>query len=64
MKEVDPLEALRAFVAKHPTQGSAAKALGVSEAFVSNMLRGMTPISQIVLSQLGLRRAVVRGKAS
>lgn len=55
------LDALKAFTAKYQYQHHAAKALGVSGPFLTDMLKGFRPISQKVLTVLGLRRAVVRG---
>ena len=63
MKEVEPLLALRAFVAKYPTQLEAARALAISPPTLSDLLLGRRPFSARVLDALGLRTAVVaRGK--
>jgi len=64
MKEVDPLEALQKFGKRYRTKGEAAKALGVTGGFYSDMLKGYRKIPESILQQLGLRRAVVQEKAS
>jgi DNA-binding transcriptional regulator YdaS (Cro superfamily) len=63
-KEIDPKARLRAYVGQHPTQAAAAKALGLSAAYLSDMLAGRREASARVLAMLGLRRAVVaKGRA-
>lgn len=59
MKEIDPLDALRKFVAKHKTQAAAAEALGVSRPYLSDIINGRRDFSDPVLERLGLRRVVV-----
>lgn len=59
---VEPIEVLARFVAKYERQQDAAKALGVSGPFLSDMLQGNRDVSPKVLEQLGLRRAVVKTK--
>lgn len=49
---------LRKFVEQFDTQQEAAEKLSVSPQFLSEMLRGTRPISDIVLPHLGLRRIV------
>lgn len=61
-REIEPLEALRAFVAKHPTQQAAAEALGVSPVYVSDLLNERRDFSDNMLAKLGLRRTVVEVK--
>jgi DNA-binding transcriptional regulator YdaS (Cro superfamily) len=58
-KDIDPKAWLRALVGRHGTQKAAAKALGVSPAYLSDMLMGRRDISERILAKLGLRRAVV-----
>lgn len=57
--DIDALDRLRTFVAKHRSQRDAAKALGVSFAFVNQMLTGKQPVSPRILRQLGLRRTII-----
>lgn len=59
MKEVNPLERLNAFVAKHKTQAAAAEALDVSRPYLSDIINGRRDFSDQVLEKLGLRRVVV-----
>ena len=59
---VDPLEELKAFAAKYQRHGDAAKALGISGPFLTDMLKGFRLVSPKVLAQLGLQRAVVKTK--
>jgi len=63
-KEVNPADVLRAFVNRFPTQRKAAKALNISEPYLSDMLKGNRQVSENILNHLGLRRAVVQEKAS
>ena len=60
MKEVKPLDALKRFVEKHPTQRDAAAALGISSPYLYDLLNGHRGISDAVLAKLGLRRIVVK----
>ena len=64
MKELDPRERLKAFVARFPTQKAAAQALGISNVYVSDLLNGRRDINNRMLAKLGLRRTVVEAKAS
>jgi len=57
--DIDALDRLRAFVAVHGNQRDAAKALGVSPAFVNQMLTRKIPVSERILKQLGLRRTII-----
>ncbi len=59
---VDPLVELKKFVEHYDLQREAATALGISQQFLSRMLRGREDISERVLEQLGLKRAVVKTK--
>lgn len=60
MKIVDALDELRRYVDRFDRQGDAAKALGVSLPYLSDMLHGNRNISERVLSKLKLRRVVVK----
>lgn len=59
-KEVNATDALAQFVAGHKTQRAAAGELGISQVYLSDMLHGKRDVSPKILSQLGLRRAVVK----
>lgn len=59
---VEPIEVLARFVAKYDRRQDAAKALGVSGPFLTDMLKGGRAVSPKVLERLGLRRAVVKTK--
>lgn len=63
MKEIDPLAALRAFIQQHGTQREAAKALGISEPYLTDILQGNRKFSERILSQLNLKRVIVKGAA-
>jgi DNA-binding transcriptional regulator YdaS (Cro superfamily) len=56
---VNPVAALEAYVDQFPSQTVAAKRLGVSPAFVSQMLTGRSGIPAWVLDALGLKTVVV-----
>ena len=60
----DPAAVLRAFVAQHPTQTAAARALGVGDAYLSDLLHGRRLFSDVMLAKLGLERVIVTRKAS
>ena len=57
--EEDFRETLRALVEARGTQAAAARKLGVSESYFSDLLAGRRAPSARVLALLGLRRAVV-----
>ena len=59
-----PETVLRAFVAKYDTQVDAAKALHLSQSYLTDLLRGRRAFSDTVLAKLGLKRIVVKGRAS
>lgn len=62
--EANALEVLRAHVEKFDTMTAAAEDIGVSLTFLSDVLREQSPISQKILSRLGLRRAVIRDNSA
>lgn len=64
VQEANPLEVLRAHVEKFDTMTQAAEDIGVSLTFLSDVLREQSPISQKILSRLGLRRAVIRDNSA
>ena len=53
-----PIYALQAFVARYHTQKAAAKALGVSQPYLHDLLRRRRTFSIRILKKLGLRRTV------
>ena len=57
--EVDPIDALRAFVGRYQTQKEAAEELGISQAYMHDLLTSARDLSPRLLGKLGLRRAVV-----
>ena len=60
MQAIDPLRVLRAFVAHHPNQRTAATALGISQAYLSDLLNARRHLSEKLLAKLGLRQIVVK----
>jgi transcriptional regulator with XRE-family HTH domain len=60
VKHVDPLDSLKAFVAEYPSQLAAADALGISGAYLSDLLNGRRNINETMLKKLGLKRIVVK----
>ena len=57
-KHIEPVEVLRAFVAEHGTQTAAAQALGISEPYLSDMLKGNRAVAESTLTKLGLQKLV------
>ena len=60
MKVMDPLVELKAFVRQHPNQRMAAGALGISGAYLSDLLNARRAINDKLLAKLGLKRIVVK----
>ena len=60
MTTADPIKALHRVVDACVTQRAAAKKLGISEPFMSDLLRGRRTFSDRMLAKLGLRRDVVK----
>lgn len=58
-KPIDPMEVLRRRVAQSPTQTAAARALGVSKAYLSDILNHQRPLGDKMLARLSLKRIVV-----
>lgn len=58
--ERDATDALHKFVDQYPTQKDAARALGVSPAYLSDVKNGRRTFSDNLLQKLGLRRVVVK----
>ena len=59
MKPVEPLAALKSFVANYPTQKAAAGALGIGSSHLGSLLKGRRKIHDGILKKLGLKRIVV-----
>ena len=55
-QNTDPLKELKAFVAKYPTQGEAAAALGISRPYLFDLLHNNRRPSAAILAKLGLTR--------
>lgn len=53
----DPFHRLTLFVLDHPSQRVAAKALGISAPYLSDLLHKRRAVSDRLLLKLGLRRA-------
>lgn len=60
MKQVDPLAALKQFVNVHPNQRTAASALGISQAFLSDILAGNRAVPPRIFEIIGIRQIVVK----
>jgi hypothetical protein len=61
MREIEPIEALTAYCAQFKSRAEAARTLGIHRAFLHHMLNYGKSIPDSVLSQLGLKRIVVKG---
>jgi Helix-turn-helix len=59
MSEIDPLQALTIFVGQYPNQLQAALELGISPAYLSDLLRGKRAFSDRMLDKLGLKRVII-----
>ncbi len=59
MKERNPHDVLEALIQKHGTQHAVAVELGISDVYVSDLIKGRRKFSDEVLMRLGLRRVVV-----
>lgn len=59
MAEIDALDRLQKFVRKYPTQKDAAFALGITQAYLSDLINMRRDLSAPLLKKLGLKRAVV-----
>jgi transcriptional regulator with XRE-family HTH domain len=62
MKPVDATARLRAFAEQYETQEEAARALGISGAYLSDLLRNRRTWSDAMLEKLGLTRIVVEAR--
>lgn len=59
MTRVDARQRLRGMVRVHESQKSAAKALGISQQYLCDLLKGRRPFSARVLQKLGLQQVIV-----
>ena len=59
-QETNPNDALRAFVDKHGTQIKAAAAMGITQGYLSDLLRNKRDITDTVLEKIGYKRIVVK----
>lgn len=59
MTIANPIDVLKLYVQRHETQRAAAERLGVSQAYLSDLLRGHRRFSDPLLSKLGLARVVI-----
>jgi transcriptional regulator with XRE-family HTH domain len=65
MKRHDPATALQAYVAANgASQKQAAKAMGISQSYLSDLLAGRRRCPDTLLAKLGLERIVVRAPAA
>jgi plasmid maintenance system antidote protein VapI len=60
MKETNPLDVLRRFVTTHPHQRAAAEALGISQAYLSDLLNERRDLNPKMLAKLGLRQVIIK----
>lgn len=60
VKIVDPIEELKAFVSRYPTQKAAAEALGISQGFLSDMLQGSRDVSARIREHLNIELVAIR----
>ncbi len=59
---VDPLEILKAFVGNYRRQVDAAEALGITQPWLSKILRGREDVPPKIFAPLGIARAMVKVK--
>ena len=52
-------QVLREFVARHGSQSAAAKALGISQPYMSDIMNGRRDLSERIMKALGLERVIV-----
>ena len=55
---VDPLEHLKRLVSQYPTQAAAARALEISQPYLTDLLYGRRRFSERMLAKLGLGRTI------
>lgn len=59
IRTIDPIDTLRALVARHGSQRAAAKHLALCESTFSAMVRGRRDIPASVIGRLGLEKKLV-----
>ncbi len=65
MDALGALNVLRLFVKAHGSQKAASEALGISEPYMVDLLKGRRPLTDKVLNGLGLaKQIVIRKKVS
>jgi len=52
-------QVLREFVARHGSQIAAARALGISQPYMSDIMNGRRDLSERIMKSLGLERVIV-----
>lgn len=60
MREIEPVDALTAYCERFKSRAEAARSLGIHRAFLHHMLNYGKSIPESILSQLGLKRIVVK----
>ena len=59
MKPINPTAALQDFAGRYVTQADAARALGITPQYFSDLVHGRRDVTNAILKKLGLRRIVV-----
>jgi antitoxin component HigA of HigAB toxin-antitoxin module len=59
MKNANPIDVLHEYVERFDTHGAAAKKLGISTSYLSDLLHGRRTFTTPMLNKLGLQRVVV-----
>lgn len=62
MRETNPADALKAYCDRWQTQREAAARLGISPAYLSDLLNNRRDLTDGILAKIGLKRIVVREK--
>ena len=62
MKEIHPHDALAKLVIRCGSQRAAAETMGISEPYLSDLMRGHRTLNDRLLAKLGLRRIVVEDR--
>lgn len=60
MKRVDPLKTLRAMAVAAPSQRALAVELGISDAYLCDLLNGRRHFSKTILDKLGMEQVIIR----
>ena len=59
MKSINPVTVLERYRKQYPTQQEAAEALGISTAYMSDLLNGRRDCPDWLLGNLGLERIII-----